>query len=52
MLLQIHDSILVECPEKQAKAVGEILKTTMERIYKLPVKLKVDISNGHNWGQL
>ncbi|KKU20208.1 MAG: polymerase protein [Candidatus Saccharibacteria bacterium GW2011_GWA2_46_10] len=52
MLLQIHDSILVECPEKQAKAVGEILKTTMENIYKLPVKLKVDISSGKNWGEL
>jgi DNA polymerase-1 len=53
MLLQIHDSILVECPEKEAKAVGEILKTTMENAYtKLPVKFKADISIGKNWGEL
>jgi DNA polymerase-1 len=53
MLLQIHDSILVECPEKEAKAVGEILKTTMESTYtKLPVKFKADISIGKNWGDL
>jgi DNA polymerase-1 len=53
MLLQIHDSILVECPEKESKAVGEILKTTMENTYtKLPVKFKADISIGKNWGEL
>jgi DNA polymerase-1 len=52
MLLQIHDSILVEVPEKKAKAVGEILKQIMENVYELPVKLKVDISSGKNWGQL
>ena len=53
MLLQIHDSIMVECPEKQADEVGKILKETMESIYpKLGVKLKVDISVGKNWGEL
>lgn len=52
MLLQIHDSLLVECPAGQAKKVGEILKDTMEHAYKLPVKLKVDISSGKNWGEL
>ncbi len=52
MLLQIHDSILVEAPEKEAKKVGDLLKDTMENIYKLPVKLKVDISTGKNWGEL
>ncbi len=52
MLLQIHDSILVECPTGIAKEVGDLLKTTMENIYKLPVKLKVDISIGKNWGEL
>lgn len=52
LLLQIHDSILVEAPEKQAKAVGETMKQTMENVYKLPVKLKADISTGKNWGEL
>jgi DNA polymerase I len=53
MLLQIHDSILVEVPEKEAGSVGEILKTTMENAYtKLPVKFKADISTGKNWGDL
>jgi len=60
MLLQVHDSLLVECRKQDAKKVGEILKTTMENITKNPacpevarrVKLKVDISIGKNWGEL
>jgi DNA polymerase-1 len=53
MLLQIHDSILIECPAKSAKKVGQIAKETMENIYpKLPVRLKADISIGKNWGDL
>ncbi|MGB4966666.1 MAG: DNA polymerase I [Candidatus Saccharimonadales bacterium] len=52
-LLQIHDSILVECDENDAEKVAEVLKTTMESIYPdLPVKLDVDTSIGTNWGEL
>lgn len=52
-ILQIHDSILVECPKGNADQVGELLKTTMESIAtELPVKLKVDVSVGDNWGAL
>ena len=52
MLLQIHDSILVECPAPVAERIGELLKTTMEAIYKLPVRLDVDVTTGQNWGEL
>ncbi|HEY1085950.1 MAG TPA: DNA polymerase I [Candidatus Saccharimonadales bacterium] len=52
-ILQIHDSILVECPEKNAEKIGKILKETMESIApELPVKLKVDVSIGKNWGEV
>ncbi len=52
MLLQIHDSILVECPEEVAEHIGELIKETMEAVYKLPVRLDVDITIGDNWGEL
>ena len=52
LLLQIHDSIVVECPEPVAERVGQLLKDTMENIYELPVRLDVDISIGNNWGEL
>jgi DNA polymerase-1 len=52
-LLQIHDSILIECDEADAKQVAEIIKTTMEAVYpQLSVKLDVDTSTGDNWGEL
>lgn len=52
MLLQIHDSILVEAPEGQADEIARRLKEIMENVYKLPVKLTVDTSIGKNWGEL
>lgn len=52
-ILQIHDSILVECPAENAEKVSEILKTTMENIYPdLGINLRVDVSVGKNWGEL
>lgn len=51
-LLQIHDSILVECPKGKAKAVAKLLTDTMEHIYKLPVNLTVDTTIGETWGEL
>lgn len=52
-VLQIHDSILVECPEKNAEKVGKILKETMEGIAPdLGIKLKVDVHVGKNWGEV
>ena len=53
MLLQIHDSIMVECSIAQTDEVEKILKETMENIYpELPVKLKVDVKSGKTWGDL
>lgn len=52
-LLQIHDSILVECPEGNAEQVAEILQATMEQVApELAIRLKVDVSIGKNWGEL
>ena len=53
MLLQIHDSLILEVPKAKAEAVGKMVKEVMETAYiKLPVKLKADISTGQNWGEL
>jgi DNA polymerase-1 len=51
-ILQIHDSIVVECPAENAEKVADILHDTMEHIHDLPVKLVVDVSTGKNWGEL
>lgn len=51
-LLQIHDSILVECKANQADDISRLLKDTMQNIYKLPVRLDVDATIASNWGEL
>ena len=53
MLLQIHDSLIIETPKAKAEAVAKMVKETMENTYtKLPIKLKADTSTGQNWGEL
>jgi DNA polymerase-1 len=52
VLLQIHDSLIVECDENEAEDTAKLLKEAMENAHKLPVKLTVDTSIGKNWGEL
>lgn len=52
ILLQIHDSMIVECPEARAKSVAKQLSKIMEDAYKMEVKLKVDTAVGKNWGEI
>lgn len=52
-ILQVHDSVLVEAPKENGEKIANILKETMENIAPdLPIKLKVDVSIGKNWGEL
>lgn len=52
-IMQVHDSILVECPDSRVEEIAELMRSTMEGIYpKLGVKLKVDVASGKNWGDL
>ena len=51
-LLQIHDSILVECNRDDASEIADRLRNIMENIAPgLEIKLKVDVSVGDNWGE-
>ncbi len=52
IILQIHDEIILEAPEKIADEVSEDVKKIMEGIYKLKVPLVVDSAIGKHWGQL
>jgi DNA polymerase-1 len=52
-ILQIHDSIMVECMPEDVKTVSGRMKEIMENIYpKIGVRLKVDVKVGRNWGEL
>ena len=52
-ILQVHDSILVECKPEDIQKVSEIMKAEMEGVCpELPIKLKVDVGTGANWGEV
>ena len=52
-IIQVHDSILLECPENEVETVKELVKNVMENVYpKLGIKLTVDVASGDNWGDL
>ena len=53
LVMQVHDSLIVECNEDQAKEVADILKREMESVApELDIKLAVEVTTGHNWGEL
>ena len=53
IIMQVHDSLIVECDEAQAEEIGNLLKQTMEQIApELKIKLEVDVTQGKNWGKL
>ena len=53
LILQIHDSLIVECDAGQVEKVSKILKETMEGIApELKIKLAVEVTSGANWGEL
>ena len=52
-LLQIHDSILVECKKEDAEEIGQKMQTIMEKIApEIKINLAVDVNIGQNWGEL
>lgn len=53
LIMQVHDSLIVECDEKIADDVAKVLKEKMEAVApELKIKLAVEISKGKNWGEL
>jgi len=52
MILQVHDELIFEVPEKELDEAKQLVKTEMEATGKklgLSVPLKVDLGTGHNW---
>lgn len=49
LILQVHDELIVECDEKNAEKVCELLEYEMENAVKLAVKLTAEAHYGKNW---
>ena len=51
LILQVHDELIVECPDSEAERVKEILTYEMENAAALSVPLTVDAHIGHSWAE-
>ena len=49
LVLQVHDELIVECPEEEAEAVRRLVKEEMEAVISLPVPLVADTAVGRSW---
>ncbi len=52
MLLQVHDELVFEVPEKEIETMKELVADHMENVHALKVPLKVDVGVGKNWRDL
>jgi DNA polymerase-1 len=52
MVLQIHDEIILELPQKEQKIVEKLVKTSMINVVKWEIPLKVGICTGKRWDQV
>ena len=51
LILQVHDELIVECPEEERETVERLLKEEMERAAALTVPLTADVSSGRSWAE-
>ncbi len=49
LLLQVHDELIVECPEAIAPQVGELISREMEQVAALNVPLPAEAKWGKSW---
>ncbi len=49
LILQVHDELIVECPEAEAETVRALLTEEMERVAQLSVPLAAEAGIGRSW---
>ena len=49
LIMQVHDELIVECPEDEAEPVKALLAEEMEGVYELAVPLTAEAHSGKNW---
>ena len=51
LVLQVHDELIVECPEGEAEAVCALVREEMEAVADLAVKLVAETHAGKSWAE-
>ena len=51
LILQVHDELIVECPEDETERVKELLTQEMVGVVDYAVPMKADSAAGKSWGE-
>lgn len=49
LVMQVHDELIVECPDEHTELVRRILKEEMEGVMTLSIPLTAEVTSGKNW---
>jgi DNA polymerase-1 len=52
MILQVHDELVLECPDNEIPTVQPIVRRCMEGVAALRVPLTIDIKSGNSWEEV
>jgi len=52
LVLQVHDELIAEAPDREAGETGRIVRDAMVGVASLSVPLTVSLSRGKNWGEI
>ena len=51
IVLQVHDEVILECPEEEIAEAEMLTVQTMATAYELVVPLEVHVSSGQSWAE-
>ena len=49
LIMQVHDELIIDCPENEKEGVALLLKEEMENAVSLSIRLDVEAGVGKNW---
>ncbi len=52
ILLQVHDEMIFEVPNDEVEKMTSLVRSCMEKAYKLSIPLKVGLETGSSWGEM
>ena len=52
MLLQVHDELVLECPQAELEKTARLVQEVMENAYPMSIPLSTEARAGQSWGEM
>ena len=49
LIMQVHDELVIECPDAEVEIIKKILHDVMEHIVSWDIPMAVEVGIGKNW---